>query len=77
VPTAHELIATLPSGELHEALTALVAEVDAEVSGTDAGALARGLAATIRTGNGTNAAALWGWIRWRAVQAEHRRRDMQ
>jgi hypothetical protein len=77
VPTAHELIGTLPSGELHEALTALAAEVDAEVGGTDAGALAGGLAETIRTGNGTNAAAVWGWIHWRAVQAEHRRRDMQ
>ena len=77
VPTTHELIGTLPSGELHEALEALVAEVDAEVNGTDAGALAGGLAETIRTGTGTSAAAVWGWIRWRAVQAEHRRRDMQ
>ncbi len=77
VPTAHELIVTLPSGELHEALTALAAHVNAEVSGTDSGALAGGLAETIRTGNGTSAAALWGWIRWRAVQAERRRRDMQ
>jgi hypothetical protein len=77
VPTAHELIGTLPSGELHDALTALAAEVDAEVSGTDAGALAGGLAETIRSGNGTSAAALWGWIRWRAIQAEHQRRDMQ
>jgi len=77
VPTARELIGTLPSGELHEALTALVTEVDAEVSGTDAGAFASGLAQTIRTGSGTNAAAVWGWIRWRAVQAERRRRDMQ
>ena len=77
VPTAHESIGTLPSGELHDALTALAAEVDTEVSGTDAGALAGGLAETIRTGNGTSAAALWGWIRWRAVQAEHQRRDIQ
>jgi len=77
VPTAHELIGTLPSGDLHEALTALSAEVDTEVSGTNPGALAGGLAETIRTGNGTNAAAVWGWIRWCAVQAEHRRRDIQ
>ena len=46
-------------------------------AGRTRGALAGGLAETIRTGNGTSAAALWGWIRWRAVQAEHRRRDIQ
>ncbi len=73
VPTAYELISTLPSGELQEVLTALAAEVDAEVGGTNSGALAGGLAETIRTGNGTSAAAVWGWIRWRAVQAERRR----
>ncbi len=75
VPTAHELIGTLPSGDLQEVLTALAAEVDAEVSGTNSGALAGGLANTLHTGNVTSEAALWGWIRWRAVQAERRRRD--
>jgi hypothetical protein len=77
VPTAHELIGTLPSSELHEALTALAAEVDAEVSGTNPGALADGIADNLRTGTATSQALLWSWIRWRAVQAEHRRRDMQ
>lgn len=77
VPTAHELIGTLPSGELYETLTELAAEVDAEVSGTNSGALASGFADTIRTGNVTSLAILWSWIRWRVVQAERRWRDMQ
>ncbi len=50
-------------------------QVDAEVSGTNSGALAGGLADTLRTGNVTSQAALWAWIHWRAVQAERRRRD--
>jgi hypothetical protein len=75
VPTVHELINTLPTGELHEALTALAGEVEAEVGGTNLGALAFELANTLKTGNATAEALLWGWIRWRAVLAEHRRRD--
>ena len=74
VPTAHDLIRTLPSGELHEALTALAADVDAEVRGTNSGALARGLTDNLRTGTATSQALLWSWIRWSAIQAEHRRR---
>src|SRR5260370_38008036 len=58
VPTAHELIATLPAGELHEVLTALAAHVDAEVSGTNSGSLAAGLADTLRTGTVTSDAVL-------------------
>ena len=45
------------------------------VTGEGIGALAGGLANTLHTGNVTSEAALWGWIRWRAVQAERRRRD--
>jgi hypothetical protein len=74
VLTAHDLIRTLPSGELHEALTALAADVDAEVRGTNSGALAGGLTDNLRTGTATSQALLWSWIRWSAIQAEHRRR---
>jgi hypothetical protein len=73
LPSVHELIGTLPSGELYEVLIALAGEVEAEVGGTNPGALAIGLANTLKTGNATAEAVLWGWIRWRAVLAERRR----
>ncbi len=76
VPAANDLIGTLPSGELHDALTVLAAEVEAEVNGTDSGAFARALGDGLRTGNATSVALLVLLIRWRAVQAEHRRQGI-
>ena len=76
MPAANDLIGALPSGELHDALTALAVEVEAEVNGTDSGAFASALGDGLRTGNATSVALLVLLIRWRAVQAEHRRQGI-
>ena len=75
LPAVHELIGTLPAGELYEVLTALAGEVEEEVGGTNPGALAFGLGNTLKTGNATSEAVLLGWIRWRAVLVEHQWQD--